>query len=82
MMKIFLKNQKADLIQKAAWMLVRSAEDRFEAGKGQDKREWCVLRAAVLFPDELQDRLEDAVRAAYINFRIETGEYNRRLPRL
>lgn len=81
-LKEFQKNQLIDHIQKVAWRLVRSAEDNFVSGEGKDKREWCVLRMAIIFPKEKTEHLEDAIRAAYVNFKIETGDYQRRMPRL
>ena len=43
-------NQKVDLIQKAAWRLVRSAQDRFGTNKGSDKRSWCMEELRKLYP--------------------------------
>lgn len=72
------QNHFVDLLQKHAWRLVRSAEDRFPAGNGADKMNWCVGRLAAMFVNESKENLEDFVRAAYINFKIETGDYNLR----
>lgn len=82
-MSFFFKNQKEDLIQKAAWRLVRAAEDRLPDVPGAQRREWCVDRLMVQFPKEkVRDHIEDYVRAAYVNFRIETGDYQRRVSRI
>ena len=81
-MRHFFQSHKIDVIQKIAWQLVRSAEDRFEAGTSADKREWCVARLSAQFPKENPERLEDFVRAAFVNFRIETGDYQRRISTL
>ena len=67
-------NNESDVIQKAAWRLVRSAEDRFVAADGSAKRAWCVDRMMALFPKKDRDNLEDYIRAAFINFSIETGK--------
>lgn len=67
------ENEKCDLIQKAAWRFVRSADDRFGDGsKGALKLEWCITRLHGVFPEEAKEHLEDFVRAAYINYRVET----------
>ncbi len=71
-----------DSIQKIAWRLVRSAENRFPEWTGDARLKWCVERLQVTFASERPDHLEDAIRAAYVNFRIETGDYQRPIPRL
>lgn len=76
-MRSFLENQKTDLIQKAAWRVVRSAQDRFKNGDGSERMAWAIDRMHAQFPKESKDRLEDYLRAAYINFTIETGEYHK-----
>jgi hypothetical protein len=60
-----------DILQKTAWRLVRSAQDRFREGSGQEKREWCVMQLSTQFPKDNINRLEDYVRAAYVNFKVE-----------
>lgn len=70
-MKSFFRNQTEDILQKTAWRLVRSAQDRFKAGSGEDKRDWCVARLSAQFPKEDPSRLEDYVRAAFVNFKVE-----------
>lgn len=67
----FEKNQREDLMQKTAWKLVRSAEDRFGGGKGAEKLSWCVDRMQDSFPKQSRTNLEDHVRAACFNFRLE-----------
>lgn len=69
----WIENQKIDLIQKAAWRLVRSAQDQMGEGKGQKKLTWCVDRMQLEFPKHSRADLEDYVRAAFINFSIERG---------
>lgn len=71
-MKFFFRNQEDELIQKYAWRLVRSAEDRIGAGRGDEKRGWCVDRIRVEFPKLINESAEDFIRAAFMNFKIET----------
>lgn len=73
-----IENELLDVLQKTAWRLVRSAEDRFEAGDGKDKRKWCETRMAVHFPEISGEVLEDTIRAAYFNLTIENGTHNKR----
>ena len=69
-------NELVDVLQKSAWRLVRSAEDRFGTFKGSEKREWGMARLKELFPHVKLDReAEDYIRSAYINFKIESGAY-------
>ena len=75
MFQDFFKNQTIDLIQKSAWRLVRSAEDRFGAGKGDQKLSWATDRLQSMFKKEERDFIQDYVRAAYINFRAEQKAY-------
>ena len=71
---MFFQNQKDELIQKTAWRLVRSAEDRMGSGRGPEKLMWCVERLKLDFP-KIGDRAEDYVRAAFVNFKTETKAY-------
>ena len=71
-MKSMFENQKEEFLQKQAWRLVRSAEDRFGAGKGAEKRTWCVDKLIMTNPKETRDFLEDHIRSAYMVFKIET----------
>ena len=66
------ENDRADLIQKTAWRLVRSAEDRFGGnGTGQQKLDWATDRLQAMFKGDVRDQLQDYVRAAFVNFRAE-----------
>lgn len=71
MVRSFFKNQKEEWVQKIAWRLVRSAEDRIGGGRGDEKRGWCVDRLAEIFPKEGRGSLEDYIRAAFVNFKAE-----------
>ena len=64
------RNQREELIQRSAWRLVRSAEDRMGSGRGNEKLLWCVEKLKVEFP-KLGERAEDYIRAAFVNFKIE-----------
>ena len=75
MFQDFFRNQTIDLIQKCAWRLVRSAEDRLGGGKGDQKLNWATDRLQSMFEKEERDLLQDYVRAAYINFRAEQKAY-------
>lgn len=66
----FFNNQKEEWVQRAAWRLVRSAEDRMGSGRGTEKLMWAVERLCAEFP-KLNDRAEDYIRAAFVNFKIE-----------
>lgn len=68
---IILKNIETDLIQKTAWRLVRSAEDRMGMGKGHEKLLWCIDRISELHKGTHRTILEDYVRSAFINMKIE-----------
>ena len=71
--KVIDENNHIDAVQKIAWRLVRSAEDRFYWA-GIDKLKWCITRMETMYPKEHAEYLEDAIRAAFVNFRIETGQ--------
>ena len=77
-MEFFFMNQREELIQKCAWRLVRSAEDRFGAGRGQEKLLWTVERIKHEFP-KLGDKAEDYIRAAYWHFKMESSQLERRV---
>lgn len=64
-------NTREELAQRCAWRLVRSAEDRIGAGRGNEKLLWAVQRLQEEMPT-LGARAEDYVRAAFINFKTET----------
>lgn len=68
---IILKNFETDLIQKTAWRLVRSAEDRIGSGKGSEKLLWCIDRISELHKGMSRTILEDYIRSAFINMKIE-----------
>ena len=75
--KIFQsENDRVDLIQKTAWRLVRSAEDRMGIGKGHEKLLWCLNRLSDIFKDDSRDILEDYIRSAFINMKIEMSALN------
>lgn len=77
-LKFWQENQRIDLVQKHAWRLVRSVEDRIVGmNSGFEKLNWCVDRIHEDFPDIKRDRLEDYVRAAYMNFKIEYSTFER-----
>ena len=78
--KNFERNQLEELIQRAAWRLVRSADDRFGENKGQKKLDWSVSQLKIEFFTEGiflnqngTEKAEDYIRAAYINYRTEKG---------
>lgn len=65
-------NSLEELIQKSAWRLVRSAEDRMTGPKrGTERLIWCVNKLRVEFPNIPSD-LEDYIRSAYMNFKLES----------
>lgn len=70
---MFLKIKPVDeeTVQKSAWRIVRSAEDRMGAGRGSEKLIWCVQRLSSEFKILNVDRIEDHVRAAHIQFKME-----------
>lgn len=81
MFEIKNQNQKDldDLIQNWAWRLVRSAEDRMGGGgNGKAKFEWCVARLSYLYPNLHKERVDDYIRSAYMQFKIEFGMIERR----
>ena len=57
-------------MQRCAWRLVRSAEDRIGSGRGPEKLIWAVEAMKKEFP-KLGEKAEDYVRAAFMNFKIE-----------
>lgn len=66
----FFRNSREEWIQKCAWRLVRSAEDRMGSGRGAEKLMWAVDRLKLEFP-KVEDRAEDYVRAAFSQFQAE-----------
>jgi hypothetical protein len=72
-------NYWEEVMQKTSWRLVRAAEDRFGAEKGSEKRAWAVDRMQEEFPKVKRTVLEDHVRAAYMNFRVEHSVFERRI---
>lgn len=64
------RNQKEEFMQRCAWRLVRSAEDRIGSGRGPEKLIWAVEAMKKEFP-KLGEKAEDYVRAAFMNFKIE-----------
>ena len=69
---------KEEWLQKCAWRLVRSAEDRLGSGRGHEKLLWAVEALKREFP-KLGERAEDYVRAAYWHFKIESSQLERRV---
>lgn len=67
----FFNDAEEESIQKSAWRLVRSAEDRLGSGRGPEKLSWCVERLARQFRKTDRERVEDHVRAAFVNFKVE-----------
>lgn len=65
------ENERIDYVQKVAWMLVRSAEDRIGSGRGTEKLLWCVDEIKLKCPFLTADEAEDNVRAAFVNFKYE-----------
>ena len=63
-------NANEELIQRAAWRLVRSAHDRMGTGRGAEKLMWCVSRLTKEF-QKTNGEAEDYIRAAYVNFKTE-----------
>lgn len=63
------RNAAEELVQRAAWRLVRSAQDRIGVGRGAEK----LLHATKALEAEFQgiSNAEDYIRAAYIHFRTE-----------
>jgi len=69
----FESNQLEEQIQKIAWRLVRSAEDRLKGPKrGAERLIWCVdmLRKEV---SGIEGTAEDFIRAAFVQFKTETS---------
>lgn len=69
----FERNQTEELIQRAAWRLVRSASDRNGENKGDKKRDWSISQLTKEFDGLTESKAEDYVRAAYINYKTERG---------
>jgi hypothetical protein len=65
------KNSNEELIQRCAWRLVRSAQDKMGDEKGAEKRVWAIEQLKKEFPD-LNEKAEHYIRAAYMNFKTET----------
>ena len=74
MIKSLFRNQKEELLQRVAWRIVRSAEDRMGAGRGAEKLLWAVNRLKAEFPD-IGERAEDYIRAAFVQFKTEAKAY-------
>lgn len=72
------KNERTDLLQKGAWRFVRAAEDLLGSGKGDEKRSWAIRRLKETFQDMSESEAEDYVRAAFMNFKIESSVLDRR----
>ena len=75
-------NEMTELLQKAAWRLVRAAEDKFgEKTDGAEKMKWCTGRMEMLHPVSGRDAAyyEDFVRAAFLNMKIELSIMERRI---
>lgn len=66
------KNNREELIQRVAWRLVRSAADKMGDQKGVEKRVWAIEQIKKEF-DGLGDEAEHYIRAAYRNYKIESG---------
>lgn len=70
--KWFDSNQIEELIQKCAWRLVRSAEDRITGVKcGTERLIWCINKLKGEFP-EMKPDAEDFIRSAFVNFKLES----------
>ncbi len=68
----FFRNQQEEFMQRVAWRLVRSAEDRIPGNnRGAERLSWCVDRLIDFFPKEKKNNLEDYVRAAFVQFKSE-----------
>ena len=67
----FSDNDKEEMVQRVAWRLVRSAEDRMGSGRGAEKLIWATQKLQEEFPG-IGLRSEDYVRAAFVNFKTET----------
>ena len=63
-----------ELLQRAAWRLVRSAEDRIGAGRGSEKLMWATRQLLEEFPAAGR-AAEDYIRAAYVQLKTETKAY-------
>lgn len=81
-MRSIFANQREEYIQRCAWRLVRSSEDRIKSiagsGRGSERLIWAVTRLQEEFP-ELKDRAEDYIRAAFFHFKIEMSSLERRI---
>lgn len=68
----FELSQGEELIQKVAWRLVRSAEDRLKGPKrGAERLIWCVDRLRAEYDIVPKEAAEDYIRAAFIQFKME-----------
>lgn len=66
------KNAREELLQRAAWRLVRSAADRMKGPhRGSERLIWCVDRLRSEFQDLGAETAQDYVRAAYSHFETE-----------
>lgn len=63
-------NAMEELLQRAAWRLVRSAEDRLGARRGTEKLLWATRQLLEEYP-EAGAAAEDYVRAAFVQFKTE-----------
>lgn len=76
-------DRRIECAQKTAWMLVRAAEDKFSNVPGDQKLVWASEILLIQIPElETISRAENFVRAAFVNFRIETGDFQRRLEKI
>lgn len=64
------RNSVEEYIQRCAWRLVRSAEDRLGAGNGKEKFNWAVFALQKEIPS-IALNAEDYIRAAFVNFKAE-----------
>lgn len=64
------QNNYEELIQRCAWRLIRSAQDKLGDEKGAEKRVWTIGQLKKEFPS-LGESAEHYIRAAYINFKTE-----------
>ncbi len=66
----FEQNNYEELIQRCAWRLVRSAQDKLGDEKGAEKRVWAIEQLKKEF-SALGESAEHYIRAAYINYKTE-----------
>ena len=70
MFKRLGENIPEEEVQRAAWKLVRAAEDRIKGQKrGAERLAWCVDKLKREYPN-INGEHEDHVRAAFVNFKI------------